>query len=131
LEAQVHQAQKLEAIGSLAAGVAHDFNNVLSVVLGYSELLASDVKEGDPLLEDLHQIRAAGLRAAALTRQLLTFSRQRVYMSGYTDDAVVRHGIFYSTVAFIQTPITPQALGRKVRDALDSELRTNLSRSAN
>jgi len=85
LEEQLNQAQKLEATGSLAAGVAHDFNNVLSVVLSYSELLGAGLKAGDPMLEDLNQIRAAGLRAAALTRQLLAFGRQQALQSQIVD----------------------------------------------
>jgi PAS domain S-box-containing protein len=78
LEAQMRQANKLEAIGGLAAGIAHDFNNLLSIVLSYSEMLADDLKEGDPMRADLGEIRGAGLRAVALTRQLLAFSRQQV-----------------------------------------------------
>jgi len=78
LEAQYLQAQKMEAVGRLAGGVAHDFNNVLSVVLSYAELIGGDLKAGDPLGEDMEEIKRAGLRAADLTRQLLSFSRRQV-----------------------------------------------------
>jgi len=77
-EEQLQQVQKLEAIGSLAAGVAHDFNNILSVILSYSELLAMEMKETDPMRVDLHEIQTAGLLGVTLTRRLLAFGRQQV-----------------------------------------------------
>jgi PAS domain S-box-containing protein len=77
-EEQLGQAQKLEAVGCLAAGLAHDFNNLLSVILSYSELLASDLNDNDPMRADLQEIRSAGLLAATLTRRLLAFGRQQM-----------------------------------------------------
>jgi PAS domain S-box-containing protein len=78
LEAQFRQAQKMESVGQLAGGIAHDFNNLLTVINGTAELAIEDLREGDPLLEDLQEIRRAGERAAALTRQLLAFSRKQI-----------------------------------------------------
>ena len=78
LEAQLQQAQKMESIGRLAAGVAHDFNNVLGPILGYAELLLADLAPGDPRHDELEQIRLAGIRARDLTRQLLAFGRKQL-----------------------------------------------------
>jgi PAS domain S-box-containing protein len=78
LEAQLRQAQKLEAMGRLAGGIAHDFNNMLAVIGGYSELLLSNVKEDGLVRQGLAEIHRAGERGAALTRQLLIFSRKEL-----------------------------------------------------
>ncbi|MCC7000130.1 MAG: PAS domain S-box protein [Deltaproteobacteria bacterium] len=78
LEAQLRQAQRMESIGRLAGGVAHDFNNLLSVILSYTGFALARLPKGDALHEDLLEVQLAGERAAALTRQLLAFSRKQV-----------------------------------------------------
>jgi signal transduction histidine kinase/CheY-like chemotaxis protein len=76
LENELRQAQRLEAIGQLAGGVAHDFNNLLMVISTHGDFMAEELTEGDPLHEDLAEVRNAAKRAAELTRQLLVFSRR-------------------------------------------------------
>jgi two-component system cell cycle sensor histidine kinase/response regulator CckA len=78
LEGQLLQGQKMEAVGRLAGGVAHDFNNLLMAITGYGELMRAKVQRDDPLYGHLENILQAADRAAALTQQLLTFSRQKV-----------------------------------------------------
>ena len=78
IEEQLAQAQKMEVVGRLAGGVAHDFNNLLTAIFGYVDLAAESLAPGHPAALDLIEVRRAAEHAAALTRQLLTFSRKRV-----------------------------------------------------
>ncbi|MBV9078418.1 MAG: PAS domain-containing protein, partial [Methylobacteriaceae bacterium] len=77
LEQQFAQAQKMQAIGQLAGGVAHDFNNVLQAIIGYSDLLLASHRPTDPSFQDIMQIKQNANRAASLVRQLLAFSRRQ------------------------------------------------------
>lgn len=77
LRSQLTQAQKLESIGRLAGGVAHDFNNMLNVILGHAELALEDLALESPMRSDLGEIRKAAVRSADLTRQLLAFARKQ------------------------------------------------------
>lgn len=77
LEAQFAQSQKMQAVGQLAGGVAHDFNNVLTAIIGYSDLLLANARPTDPSFQDVMQIKQNANRAAGLVRQLLAFSRRQ------------------------------------------------------
>ena len=95
LEAQFAQGQKMQAVGQLAGGVAHDFNNVLTAIIGFSDLLLLKHKPGDPSFSDIMSIKQSANRAAGLTRQLLAFSRrqtlrpQLLEVPGHLDDLTV------------------------------------------
>jgi len=92
LEEQFRQAQKMEAIGRLAGGVAHDFNNMLGVILGYSDLSRERLEVDSLVGKHIEQIRKAALRANGLTRQLLAFSRQQVLQPSVLNlNGVVNH----------------------------------------
>lgn len=85
LEAQFRQAQKMEVVGRLAGGMAHDFNNVLTVIIGYSDLAIGRLQADEPLRRDMEQIKRGAERAATLTRQLLAFSRKQVLLPAILD----------------------------------------------
>jgi PAS domain S-box-containing protein len=78
LENKKRQSQKREAVGRWAGGVAHDFNNILTAILGYSEILLGILPEGDPSYGKVEEIKKAGLRASEITRQMLVFSKKQV-----------------------------------------------------
>ena len=105
LEAQLLQAQKMEAVGQLAGGVAHDFNNVLTVVIGYARLLLDGGTLPPDMIGPLTQIYTAGNRAANLTRQLLVFSRKQT---------VDRHIIDLNQVAFEFSDMLRRLIGETI-----------------
>lgn len=111
LEKQLQEATKLESVGRLAGGIAHDFNNLLTVINGCAEMLADETGQGGRAAELTDDIRRAGERAAALTRQLLTFSRRR--------DLNIRAVDLNSVVLD-----TTRLLDRVIRE--DIEIETNL-----
>ena len=91
LEEQLLHAQKMEAVGQLASGVAHDFNNVLTAIIGYANLLQMEAKDGGPGRPYIDQVLASAERASKLTRSLLTFSRkQTMQMKALDLNGIVR-----------------------------------------
>ena len=84
-EAQLRQSHKMEAMGRLAGGIAHDFNNLLTVINGYSQLLLGQVTGHGPVRSEIEEIKKAGIRASALTSQLLAFSRRQAIMPQLLD----------------------------------------------
>ncbi len=101
LQKQLQQSQKMESIGTLAGGVAHDFNNMLSVILGNAELAMDDVPEWHPVRNNLEQVKTASLRAKDVIRQLLSFSRK----SDPKRKPVKISSIIEDSLAFIRSSI--------------------------
>jgi signal transduction histidine kinase/DNA-binding response OmpR family regulator len=117
LEDQLRQSQKMEAMGQLAGGVAHDFNNLLGAILGYSELLLDDLDPDDPHRADITSIQKAATSAAAVTRQLLAFSRRQIVEPMLVDLSAVAGGM---------REMLTRLIGEDVRVVLD--LQRNLPR---
>jgi len=117
MENQLRQAHKMEVVGQLAGGVAHDLNNMLSPILGYTELLLADMFPVDPKYEDLMQIKAAAERARNLTHELLAFSRKQVLEMKVVDlaEVVASYG---------------KMLRRTIREDIGIQIRGALSRGA-
>ena len=121
LEEQLRQSQKIEALGRLAGGVAHDFNNLLTVIKGHSDLMVERLDSGHPLLGSGQQIRKAADRAAALTRQMLAFSRQQALEATVfdlnalvTDMCKLLNRLIHEDVEFVFRP--GESLGRVKAD---------------
>jgi PAS domain S-box-containing protein len=113
LEEQLRQALKMEAVGRLARGVAHDFNNVLAAIIGCSDLLTLRLAHGDPAKEEAEEIRQAAERGAALTRQLLAFSRSQMLEAKLLDlnDVVLHLESMLQRLAGDRVPVTVHVSG--------------------
>lgn len=144
LQAQFFQAQKMQAVGRLAGGVAHDFNNMLSVILGYVDLAGMKLEPSDEFYADLKEIRKAvrlvqehagkidllltdvvmpEMNGRELSRRLLAIQpRIKVlFMSGYTANVIAHHGILQEGLAFIPKPLELRQLAVKIREVLERE----------
>jgi PAS domain S-box-containing protein len=108
LQAQLRQAQKMEAVGRLAGGVAHDFNNMLSVIIGYSEIALSKLDASDALFAHLQEIMKAARRSADLTRQLLAFARKQTIAPKVLDLNYTIHNMLQMLHRLIGEDITLQ-----------------------
>ena len=114
LEQQVAQASKMQAVGQLAGGVAHDFNNVLQAIIGYSDLLLGNHRPTDPSFQDIMQIKQNANRAASLVRQLLAFSRRQTLRP-----EVVRFGETLSDLSLLLKRLLGERVQLDVRQGRD------------
>jgi signal transduction histidine kinase len=132
LEQKYLHAQKLEAVARLAGGVAHDFNNLLSVVLSYTQMVVDELNDGDDHKRDLMEVVHAGERAAALTRQLLAFSRTQVMQTKLLDLNAVVSGLARMLKALVgervalKLELSPTPLVLKADRGLVEQVLTNL-----
>lgn len=106
LERQLAESQKMEAIGKLAGGVAHDFNNMLTAILGYASLIMEDAPPNSPVRDQAEQIRRAAENAAALTQKLLAFSRRQVLQTNQFDFAAMLENLLLLVRRVIGAHIT-------------------------
>ena len=102
LEGQLQRAQKMEAIGTLAGGVAHDLNNILSGIVSYPDLLLMDLPDDSPLVQPLTTIQKSGVKAAAIVQDLLTLARRGLFQT-----------LFQSRFQGRQAPVQVGYLGRQ------------------
>jgi two-component system cell cycle sensor histidine kinase/response regulator CckA len=126
LEQQLLQSQKMDAIGKLAGGVAHDFNNVLTAIIGYSDFLQLHLGKDDPLQKEVEEIRKAGQRAASLTQKLLAFSRRQILQMKVLDLNTIITGMEKMLRRLINESVSIEffldpALGRIRADASQME----------
>jgi PAS domain S-box-containing protein len=120
LEEQLIQSQRMESIGKLAGGIAHEFNSLLTAVLGHCEMLLTDLPAGSPLLENATEINQAAGRAAGLTRQLLAYGRKQFLKPELLDlNRVMENmqGVFKSLLGGVDIQIIPAGLGVVRADA--------------
>ena len=113
LQTQLQQSQKMEAIGSLASGISHDFNNILSAIIGYTEIVRMDLDQTSQAAQNLGQVLAAGNRAKELVEQILTFSRQ----TETVNKPVQIHSVVSEALKLIRATLPANI---QIRDRLES-----------